>query len=118
VNRLRTALSLQELTGTWTRGFVYAAKRLTSVTSPAGTLGYTYTSGSDRGQDRGQIGVRAKFLKSRPARLNEDDNSEKTSQPSHRLTGFSIKKALASVWLRATRHGYEKQKPKTKANEA
>jgi starch phosphorylase len=39
------------------------------------------------------------------------------SQPSHRLTGFSTKKALASVWLRATRHGYENQKPKTKANE-
>jgi YD repeat-containing protein len=53
VNRLRTALSLQEPTGTWTDGFAYdAAKRLTSVTSPAGTFGYTYTSGSDRGQSK------------------------------------------------------------------
>ena len=38
-------------------------------------------------------------------------------QPSHRLMGFSTKKALASVRLRATRHGHEKEKPKTKANE-
>lgn len=40
------------------------------------------------------------------------------SQPSHRLTGLSTKKALASVWLRATRHGCENKKPRTKANEA
>ena len=39
------------------------------------------------------------------------------SHPSHRLTGFWAKKVLASVWLRATRHGYENQKPKAKANE-
>jgi hypothetical protein len=37
--------------------------------------------------------------------------SQKKSQPSHRLTGFSTRKGLAFVWLRATRHGYEKQKP-------
>lgn len=41
VNRLRTALSLQQPTGLWTNGFGYdAAKRLTSVTSPAGTFTY------------------------------------------------------------------------------
>src|ERR1035437_8587689 len=42
---------------------------------------------------------------------------EMLSQPSHRLTRVFEEKALAFVWLRATRHGYEKQKPKTKANE-
>ena len=42
----------------------------------------------------------------------------KYSQPSHRLMGFSGGKALASVWHRATRHGYENKMPKTKANEA
>jgi len=40
-NRLRTALSLAQSTGVWTNGFAYdAAKRLTSVTSPAGTFNY------------------------------------------------------------------------------
>ena len=42
---------------------------------------------------------------------------KRTAHPSHRLTGFWAKKVLASVWLRATRHGYENQKPKAKANE-
>jgi hypothetical protein len=32
--------------------------------------------------------------------------------------GFSEGKALASVWHRATRHGYENKTPRTKANEA
>src|SRR5882724_7443555 len=46
VNRLRTALALQQPTGAWTNGFGYdAAKRLTSVISPAGTFGYTYVAG-------------------------------------------------------------------------
>src|SRR5438128_2994678 len=44
VNRLRTALSLQQPTGAWTNGFGYdAAKRLTNVTSQAGSFGYAYT---------------------------------------------------------------------------
>jgi RHS repeat-associated protein len=41
-NRLRTGLRLQQPTGLWTNEFGYdAAKRLTSVTSPAGTFSYT-----------------------------------------------------------------------------
>jgi RHS repeat-associated protein len=41
VNRLRTAVSLQQPTGTWTNKFVYdAAARLTNVTSPAGVFSY------------------------------------------------------------------------------
>jgi RHS repeat-associated protein len=40
-NRLRTALSLAQPTGVWTNGFGYdAARRLTSVTSPAGSFTY------------------------------------------------------------------------------
>src|SRR5205814_2888858 len=40
VNRLRTALSLQQATGAWTNGFIYdAAGRLTNVTSQAGSFG-------------------------------------------------------------------------------
>ena len=46
VNRLRTALSLQQPTGTWTNGFGYdSAKRLSNVVSPAGTFTYAYLSG-------------------------------------------------------------------------
>ena len=42
VNRLRTAMSLQQPTGVWTNKFVYdAAARLTNVTSPAGAFAYT-----------------------------------------------------------------------------
>jgi RHS repeat-associated protein len=42
VNGLRTALSLQQPTGSWTNGFIYdAAGRLTNVSSPAGTFSYT-----------------------------------------------------------------------------
>jgi hypothetical protein len=38
---LRTALALQQPTITWTNGFKYdPAKRLTNVTSQAGTFGY------------------------------------------------------------------------------
>ena len=41
-NRLRTGLVLQQPTGSWTNGFGYdAAKRLTNVTSSAGTFTYT-----------------------------------------------------------------------------
>src|SRR5439155_14419655 len=41
VNRLRTALALQQPTGAWTNGFIYdAAARLTNVTSQAGSFGY------------------------------------------------------------------------------
>jgi RHS repeat-associated protein len=40
---LRTSLSLQQPTGSWTNGYAYdAAKRLTNVTSQAGAFGYTY----------------------------------------------------------------------------
>jgi len=40
-NRLRTALALQQATGVWTNSFAYdAAKRLTNVTSQAGTFSY------------------------------------------------------------------------------
>jgi len=43
VNRLRTSLALQQPTGVWTNQFGFdAAKRLTSVISPAGTFGYAY----------------------------------------------------------------------------
>ncbi len=39
----RTSLSLQQPTSTWTNGFTYDnAKRLTSVTSPAGAFAYYY----------------------------------------------------------------------------
>ena len=42
VNRLRTAMSLQQPTGLWTNKFVYdTAARLTNVTSPAGAFAYT-----------------------------------------------------------------------------
>jgi hypothetical protein len=45
VNRLRTALSLQQPTGVWTNGFGWdLAGRLTNVISPAGTFAYTYTA--------------------------------------------------------------------------
>jgi RHS repeat-associated protein len=41
--RLRTSLSLQQSTGTWTNGFLYdAARRLTRVTSPAGAYTNAY----------------------------------------------------------------------------
>src|SRR5512134_2119021 len=41
VNGLRTALALQQPTGTWTNGFGYDyAARLTNVTSQAGSHGY------------------------------------------------------------------------------
>jgi len=44
-NRLRVGLGLQQPTGSWTNGFTYdEAKRLTSVTSPAGTFDYYYDS--------------------------------------------------------------------------
>jgi len=44
-NRLRVGLGLQQPTGSWTNGFTYdEAKRLTSVTSPAGTFNYYYDS--------------------------------------------------------------------------
>jgi YD repeat-containing protein len=46
VNRMRMALSLQQPTGAWTNGFAYdGAKRLTSLTSQAGTFNYAYLSG-------------------------------------------------------------------------
>src|ERR1700720_4941341 len=42
-NRLRTRLVLQQPTGLWTNAFAYdAARRLTNVTSPAGSFAYTY----------------------------------------------------------------------------
>src|SRR5262249_50894631 len=45
-SRLRTALSLQQPTGVWTNGFAYdAARRLTNVTSQAGSFGYQSASG-------------------------------------------------------------------------
>jgi len=44
-NRLRTALSLAQPTGKWTNGFAYdAAKRLTNVTSQAGSFAYLLPS--------------------------------------------------------------------------
>ncbi len=46
-NRLRTGLSLAQPTGKWTNSLGYdAAKRLTSVTSPAGTFTYTLAAAS------------------------------------------------------------------------
>jgi RHS repeat-associated protein len=42
-NRLRTSLSLQQPAGFWTNGFAYdITKRLTNVTSQAGSFGYLY----------------------------------------------------------------------------
>ncbi len=42
---LRTSLSLQQPTGSWTNGFGYdGAKRLTNVTSTAGSFAYYYDS--------------------------------------------------------------------------
>jgi len=44
--RLRSGLSLQQPTGTWTNGFTYdAAHRLSTASSPAGTFTYTYKVG-------------------------------------------------------------------------
>ncbi len=41
--RLRSGLTLQQPTGSWTNGFLYdAAHRLSTETSPAGTFTYTY----------------------------------------------------------------------------
>jgi YD repeat-containing protein len=46
MNRLRTALGLQQPTGAWTNGFGYdAAARLTNVTSQAGAFSYDYGAG-------------------------------------------------------------------------
>jgi RHS repeat-associated protein len=48
-NGMRTNLALGQPLGTWTNGFGYdAAKRLTSVASPAGTFTYTYLNGASR----------------------------------------------------------------------
>lgn len=45
VNRLRTKLVLQQPTGLWTNSFAYdSAKRLTNVTSQAGSFAYTFDS--------------------------------------------------------------------------
>lgn len=41
--RLRTSLTLQQPTGSWTNGYRYdVAKRLTNITSQAGAFGYAY----------------------------------------------------------------------------
>ncbi|MBI3849865.1 MAG: RHS repeat-associated core domain-containing protein [Verrucomicrobia bacterium] len=46
-NRMRTNLSLAQPTGSWTNQFGYdAAKRLTNVTSPAGTFSYSFSQPS------------------------------------------------------------------------
>jgi RHS repeat-associated protein len=46
--RLRSGLSLQQPTGTWTNGFLYdAVKRLTNLTSQAGAFAYSYAAGSE-----------------------------------------------------------------------
>src|SRR5271156_228196 len=51
-NRLRIGLSLAQPTGSWTNAFGYdAAKRLTSVTSPAGAFNYTYDPNRQREVD-------------------------------------------------------------------
>ncbi len=44
--RLRSGLTLQKPTGSWTNGFTYeAVHRLSTVSSPAGTFTYTYKVG-------------------------------------------------------------------------
>ncbi|MCW5554889.1 MAG: hypothetical protein KIS67_22340 [Verrucomicrobiae bacterium] len=44
--QMRTGLALQQPAGVWTNGFWYDyAKRLTNVTSPAGSFAYTFPSG-------------------------------------------------------------------------
>ena len=46
LNRLRTALSLQQPTGLWTNGFAYdAARRLTNLVSKAGSFADEYSTG-------------------------------------------------------------------------
>ncbi|MGI8966412.1 MAG: RHS repeat-associated core domain-containing protein, partial [Limisphaerales bacterium] len=48
-NRLRTSLSLQQPSGVWNNSFAYdAAKRLTNITSPAGSFGYNYAGQASR----------------------------------------------------------------------
>ncbi len=48
-NRLRVGVDLQQPTGVWTNRFAYdAAKRLTSVTSPAGAFSYTFVGQASR----------------------------------------------------------------------
>ena len=45
-NRLRASLSLQQPTGSWTNGYTWdAAQRLSTETSPAGTVTYNYKVG-------------------------------------------------------------------------
>ena len=47
--RMRTGLALQQPAGVWTNGFWYDyAKRLTNVTSPAGTFSYTLVGQASR----------------------------------------------------------------------
>ncbi len=47
INRLRTALALQQPSGVWTNAFAYdLARRLTNVVSPAGTFLYAYPASS------------------------------------------------------------------------
>jgi RHS repeat-associated protein len=47
LNRLRTALSLAQPSGSWTNGFIYdAAGRLTNVTSQVGKFGYQFVAGT------------------------------------------------------------------------
>ena len=46
--RLRSGLSLQQPTGTWTNGLLYdAAKRLSNLTSQAGAFAYSYAAGME-----------------------------------------------------------------------
>src|SRR6266850_7995053 len=46
VNRLRAGSALQQPTGTWTNGFGYdAARRLSTLTSPAGSFTNEYSTG-------------------------------------------------------------------------
>ena len=78
VNRLRTALSLQQPTGVWTNALGYdAAKRLTSVISPAGTFTYIY--------DAQRLGLVKKLL------LPNTSYITNTFDPLARLLGTFLK---------------------------
>src|SRR5437899_12962704 len=46
-NRVRTAVAVQQPTGSWTNGFGYdIARRLTNVAMSAGSFSYSYFAGS------------------------------------------------------------------------
>lgn len=98
-NGLRIGLNLQQPGGAWTNGFVYdAAKRLTTVTSPAGTFTYRYPSG-------------IQHLVSSIA-LPNSSTITNTYDSVARLTGTYLKNSSGSV-LDSALYGYNQASQRT-----